>query len=463
MRFPSTGVICSAFETSWSVAQISCAHLCPNPTYSHRQKHAPSLHKTEFAMTSISGTSIDTFRREKHVLVTHSHALGMLGVIRSLGRAGYQVHAASSERAGALGFSSRFTHYAAIHPPYESPKFLPWLDTYLESFNISAIIPSEGFLHAITSRYDRYRHLIPDAAPLEIVRSSMSKIAVQGKLLKRIPDCPHLPAGGIIGPDSPLPDLDLLSRWPGPFYVKGDAEYSTGERVAHVARCENAQSLLRELVHQQSRYSRLLWQAHAPGRKVGVSLWRHNGEFRAESMVLGIHTAPHTGGMMSLRRTFWHERMLADAKAKMAALEWPGVAMMEYKWDAETDDFWFIEMNARYWGYLHLDLYSGKDFPAYQLDAFFGHCVSDLGPAKRAVTCRNSMPGEVSYLLSLLRDRQVNPIRKLWESLEFTFLFFHPFHKADLLFPGDSRPYWIEWKRFLDAILRRPTSREVAK
>ncbi|MFT4826088.1 MAG: hypothetical protein ACJAUG_003403 [Halioglobus sp.] len=47
----------------------------------------------------------------------------------------------------------------------------------------------------------------------------------------------------------------------------------------------------------------------------------------------------------------------------MEILEWQGVAMMEYKRDPESDQFWLIEINARYWGYLDQDLYSRKNFP----------------------------------------------------------------------------------------------------
>ena len=45
--------------------------------------------------------------RALSVLVPEAHALGMLAAIRSLGRAGYGVHAASPQ-ADAIGFASRF-------------------------------------------------------------------------------------------------------------------------------------------------------------------------------------------------------------------------------------------------------------------------------------------------------------------------------------------------------------------
>src|SRR3546814_15197257 len=49
----------------------------------------------------------------RSVLVPEPHALGMLAAIRSLGRAGYRVHAASP-RPDAIGFLSR---YCTTRPP----------------------------------------------------------------------------------------------------------------------------------------------------------------------------------------------------------------------------------------------------------------------------------------------------------------------------------------------------------
>jgi len=65
--------------------------------------------------------------------------------------------------------------------------------------------------------------------------------------------------------------------------------------------------------------------------------------------------------------------MCDDALAKIKAMKWQGVGMMEYRWDPTTDQFYFLEMNGRFWGSLHLALFAGVDFPALLLDAFHAH------------------------------------------------------------------------------------------
>jgi hypothetical protein len=386
--------------------------------------------------------------RNKAVLVADAHALGMIGVVRSLGRAGYRVHAVSSQP-DALGGRSSYAAVSTVHPPYSSPAFHDWLRTYVARERIEAIVPSEMFLHVVSDRYDEYRSLIPDAVPPEIWAQCMSKVSTQAALLAAGDDGQHLPRGGVVSTGAALPSREVVERIKGPYYLKADAGQAIAGLGSLVRRCEDAPALLQQLAELQPRYRQLLWQGFATGKKVGVSLWRHRGEILAESMTLGLHTEPHTGGMMTLRQTFWHEAILADAKQKIATLGWQGVAMMEYKWDPETDEFWFIEINARFWGYLHLDLFAGKDFPRLQLDGHFGRIQRDLGPPRREVTCRNAVTGEIGYLTSLLKDPAVPNARKALEIAKFLALFVNPRPCADLLFPGDRKLYWLAWGRFL--------------
>lgn len=389
------------------------------------------------------------------VLVPDAHSLGGIAVIRSLGRAGYRVYAVASN-SDALGLYSRYAAVGDRHPVYKSPAFLPWLDDYLRENRIQAIVPSEGFLHAIGSHYYRYALLIPDAVPYPVWQRCMSKVVTQRCLLGGSADLrTHLPHGGIIEDTSTIPTRSDLRRVSTPLYLKADAGHARGDLNAAVRRCLDVDSFFQAARDLLLDYRALLWQGYVPGKKVGVSLWRHESEFLAENMVLGLHMQPHTGGMMSLRKSFWHDALLADAKRKLAALDWQGVAMMEYKWDPPTDQFWFIEINARYWGYLHLDLFMGKDFPALQLGGFFGRPRADLGPAQRSVSCRHTMPGEISYLFSRLRDPQVSAFSKLSSLGGFFLRFLHLTECADLWFPGDRSLYWRAWWQFFRRLIQQ--------
>ena len=84
------------------------------------------------------------------VLVPQAGSLGAIGVIRSLGRAGYPVHACA-DSPDALGLASRFVRSARVHPPPASPEFLPWVRETVRALGIRAIVPSESFLLGLRS------------------------------------------------------------------------------------------------------------------------------------------------------------------------------------------------------------------------------------------------------------------------------------------------------------------------
>jgi hypothetical protein len=146
--------------------------------------------------------------------------------------------------------------------------------------------------------------------------------------------------------------------------------------------------------------------------------------------------------------SWWHDAVVADAEAKLERTGWNGVAMVEYRWDPATDRFYLMEMNLRFWGSIHLALFAGADFPKLLADAFFGKEFPEPSP-RIGVRCRNTIPFEIGYLVSLWRDPAVSIGRKLysiWEAMMLTIDFRV---EDDLLFPGDRQLFWYRLARFL--------------
>lgn len=396
-----------------------------------------------------------SLRTQYPVLVPEAGAVGAIGVIRSLGRAGYRVHACASDP-DALGLHSNYVSATIVCPPYSDKSFLPWLRTYLEKHHIRVIVPSEGFMLAIEPQFEELLPLIPITRDKSAVYRCFSKVETFRALLKAPPEtgvAKYIPPSLIVSEPSEIPTVETLEQMGGPFFVKCDASHArngANSRLYRICCSEETVARTREALET---YRSVLVQGWAGGRKAGANFCIHNGEILAESMVLSHHTNPHTGGMMSLRRSWRHEGLRADALTKIQYLGWEGVAMMEYKWIEKTDDFYLIEMNARYWGFLHLDLFSGVDYPTIQVDRFLRH-PTRLPVQRRGVVCRHTVPGEVGYVLSRIRDRDVSFVSKLWTVIEFVLLFFNPFIRSDLLFPGDRKLYWLQWKQFLISLFQ---------
>ncbi|MGH6841488.1 MAG: hypothetical protein ACREDV_05260 [Methylocella sp.] len=134
--------------------------------------------------------------------------------------------------------------------------------------------------------------------------------------------------------------------------------------------------------------------------------------------------------------------------AKLKALEWQGVAMMEYRWDEPSGAFHFMEMNGRFWESLHLALRAGVDFPLLLLDLFHGRePIARMKPAKN-VRSRHTFPGELRYVRSRWIDPSVGWPAKLSTLLEFVSLGLNPKVGSDLWYPGDTMLDWRELLRF---------------
>jgi hypothetical protein len=237
----------------------------------------------------------------------------------------------------------------------------------------------------------------------------------------------------------------------GPFFLKGDAILGRrGIAPGVVRKAEDLSAAKRIATDLLDDYREVLIQAPAVGCKATVNVCLHHGRVLASSMCLSTHESPHQGGLTVLRHSWWHEAMYQDALQRMRCLEWDGVAMVEYKWDAATESFQFIEANTRFWAALHLDLFAGTDFPMLQLRAFLE--PSPPVPAPRqalGVVCRHTVPGEIGHLLTTLRDDALPASQKISAFITFCLLFMHPGIHRDLLFPGDRRLYWYQWYRFL--------------
>src|SRR5688500_3724556 len=243
------------------------------------------------------------WRYEYPVLVPESQAMGSIGVIRSLGRAGYPVHACS-QRADALGLRSNYASRRTVCPSYDSKGFVSWLTDYVRKHDIRAIVPSEGMLLALRSSFNEFSRLFPLSRCADTVYAGMSKFDLFKTFQKDGGLQIRTPPTMLIDVVNSIPSLNELACLGLPLYVKADAVYAKndkGDSLVH--KCDSAaeaQDIIRKL---SAEFSRLLVQGYVPGQGVGAFFLVWNGKLIAEFMHRRIHEVPHTGGVSSLRRS----------------------------------------------------------------------------------------------------------------------------------------------------------------
>jgi hypothetical protein len=319
-------------------------------------------------------------------------------------------------------------------------------------------------LLAIRPSYAEFAPLLPMSRDPVLAYVGISKFELFRSLLEPTQNddggtvADNLPPLLLAKNTDPIPEPAALAALGLPLYIKSDAvharENCSGGFVERATTTDLAQRLLRRRL---TTHDRVTIQGAAPGVGTGAFISRWNDKVLARFMHLRLHELP-VSGCSSYRTSWWHPSIIADAEAKLAHLGWNGVAMMEYRWDPATDRFFLLEMNARFWGSLHLALYAGVDFPCLLIDAFHGRNVEAVNNPVPTVRCRN-LTIELRYLWSRLRAGDTSVAQRLWAVLEFVLLSLHPGIKSDLWYPGDRRVWWLQFRQYLSSTLVRERDR----
>lgn len=394
--------------------------------------------------------------RPRAILVPDAQTRASLAAIRSLGRAGYIVHAASP-LPDAMGLRSRYAAHAAVSPAVGDPDTAGWLLDYARRHDIGMIVPTSRTVSAALDRWDAFVPLLPITDDASVVRRIFDKAAVfeayrDARLVDHHPPTRLVTAGE-------TPTVALLDGMSPPYFVKAAAQDARRPLPDLLLKIDDAGGVPATIERQLADYRRVMVQGAARGRQVGVSVLRTPKGGRVVNCVLDGHQLPHSNGTMSLRYSWWHGAIVADALRRLELLDWYGCAMVEYVWDAATDRFDVIEINPRFWQYLHLDLHAGVDFPAllarWHLDG-----VEPVQPVvRRGVGCRDLFPGEVAMLTTRLRDRGASWRSKLATVGRFVVDGLRPSLHRDLSFPGDRALYYREAGRFLRTEVRAAARR----
>lgn len=370
----------------------------------------------------------------------------MIAVMRSLGAAGATVHAVSASH-DALGFHSGYARHKVHCPPVFHPDFLPWLARYIHEHDIRVIMPTESLVLALLPRLDQFSSWLPISLEPARLRLAFSKAGLQQFFEKK--GITQAAPKFFVCTEDNYPALTMECRhFDFPVFVKVDAvdALPASSPTAHVRSVASLADLQRCVGNLLKDFSRVLVQSFVPGKGAGVNCLRWDGELTSLTN-LCVHESPHTGGLSSLRRVWRHNSMEADAEMRLQALDWRGVAMLEYRVDPVSGDFNFIELNARFWAALHLCLFAGADFPVFLVQRHLGQNTRPSQNWQSVRACYD-VPGEVAYATSLLKDPAVPILKKLGALFALPGAYLDPRIRLDLYYPGDEKLYFINLMKF---------------
>jgi protein-tyrosine-phosphatase/predicted ATP-grasp superfamily ATP-dependent carboligase len=299
--------------------------------------------------------------RRKALVLGHD-TRSFLSVIRSLGRAGIEVHVAWFEEGGAA-LRSRYIAKAHRLPRYRDGDGA-WKDALADLMRRHAfdlVVPCDDQrglpLAAHRDELERWgRIALADTEALLLLADKHRTVALARSL--GVP----VPREALVSSPQELDALrdDLtppLVLKPASSYVLGDIE------TRRMVRRADGWEAARRLVGDMTTEGPVAVQELCRGRGVGVELLLHDGAPLLTFQHERLHEPVHGGGS-SYRRGVPVSPALLDASLRiLRAVRYTGVAMVEFKCDPDTGRWVLLEVNARFWGSLPLALASGADFP----------------------------------------------------------------------------------------------------
>jgi protein-tyrosine-phosphatase/predicted ATP-grasp superfamily ATP-dependent carboligase len=338
------------------------------------------------------------------VLVLDGHSRAALETLQSLGRAGAEIDVAA-EHQDCLAFHSRYARRKLRQPLQERvADFHEWLRSQEGERNYELIVPAtEASLLGLRALDEddplRRKAVLPGDHALDITLDKEKTWSLARTLGVPAPESRLISALVEIG-DARLFPL-VLKPTRSKVMINGEL-------------CTLAAAIIKDEAQRQQQLRQwlpltpVLEQQYVSGRGVGAEFLFRHGQKIWHFVHERVHEYPLTGGASSYRRAIDPPRaLLRDAEALLTALNWHGVAMVEFKVDA-GGKHWLMEINPRLWGSLALSIYAGMDFPRGLLQIARGETPA-AQPNYKLVRARD-LRTDMEWLKANLRADHRDPL-----------------------------------------------------
>ena len=373
------------------------------------------------------------------VLLTDGNERAALAAARSLVAAGYEVGVDAGRRLSLAGVSRGVRPLRlATDPLRDSVAYAAEVAAAARERQARVLLPvTDASVEAILAE----RRQLPSSVALPLpnlttYRAASHKAAMLGRALRAgfdVPETLVLERPGA-----------TLSRALFPAVLKPHRSViGTGTRQRHVAVrfVDTMAQCAAALDGYPAAAFPILLQRRVRGDGEGLFVLRWNGRVIAEFAHHRLREKPPEGGVSVYRESIALDPDLAAAGRRLLDdLDWQGVAMIEYKRDAETRRPVFMEVNGRLWGSLQLAIDAGVDFPRLLVAAALGKGVPAVTDYRVGVRSRWFW-GDVDHLYLRLRNGE-SASRKLAAVRDF--LRINPCNREETWRWRDPAPFLLE-------------------
>jgi len=336
------------------------------------------------------------------VLVTDGDQRATVAVVRSLGRKGLHV-VVGEQRDKSLAACSRFCSGRFVYPsPASDPiGFQRALLEHVKTHSYKLIIPMTDLTCTlIADIIEQLRPLLPVALPDGAAYSLASNKAELIKLAQS-----HgIPVPATLFPNDPSQLEAVALNLKYPVVLKARlSRMRIGNSFAYgrVHYANSPEELIAKFAESHANVPSPIIQERIEGPGCGLFALCLRGEPLALFAHRRLRDKRPSGGVSVLRESAPLDDRLSTYGCKLLkALNWTGVAMVEFKLDARDNTPKLMEINGRFWGSLQLAIDCGMDFPYWLYQVSQG--ISPVFPDAYPIGLQSRWYlGDVDHLLTI--------------------------------------------------------------
>ncbi|NLL11597.1 MAG: ATP-grasp domain-containing protein [Methanomicrobiales archaeon] len=338
------------------------------------------------------------------VLVTDAEYKHTLGIVRTLGQAGYYVVALGYNKR-AQSFYSKYCSEKLISPnPKNEIEYINFLKRYLLNNKIDVLLPV-GYNSTMTISNHR-DELLPFVAIPLAEKAAIDIAADKSRTLE-------LARKINISAPNEYKSINSIIKYP--VVVKGIFESG---QIKYINSKEEGKKI---------DLSTNIIQEYVPGDGYGLYALFNKGELRAFFMHKRVREYPVTGGSSTCAKSVFCQELKDTGIKILKELKWHGVAMVEFKKDFRYGNYVLMEINPKFWGSLDLSIFSNINFPRLLVEMTINGDIDPIEEYLTDIKFRWPFPDDMLHLFSN-PSSIIQMIREIFDKNAFSNVVIDDFH-----------------------------------
>lgn len=333
-----------------------------------------------------------------------------LWVVRSLARGGLTVHAVVRSKHGQAAHS-RFTTSAWVLDTSPGDQgFGDEIKDLVRKVGTGSIMPvSEGFHNALIDLRDRFE---PDVHIFSPSRECFDK-ATDKDGMHELCSQLGIPVAKGMRLDRLMADQSGSSL-KLPLVLRTSRQNVQGEKASWKAAYARDQEQLQRLYDQVKSFAdNVIVQEYHPGAEEHLQVLMHDGELFMVGDYIGEHHMPLAGGVTVQRISCHHQPVIDDTVRLLKAIDYEGIAGVQFHYDPATGKYIFLEVNPRFSGGLPTVIMAGFEAPFLLWQSRFEPEKMQKTDYRLGVRTR-ILGGDVNWMLGMLRGDELPPGQERW-------------------------------------------------